>query len=323
MNRWTAAGLLGTVLLMPGCGTMGLMTRSSYSTIRDPFLEGAEDSASGYHADSEGGETSGRVAMDADSAGPAPLPGGAGRASLDDSAVPAAGIAGAAAATAVYPTEGSAGTSESGEAVLQTMKGPALAGFLRTGRTPDGKMGAAVIGNSGAGVRARTGGGSEQASLGLPGSAALGRPSPAAEAAAMTTDSAEVDGFSSFLAGAGGGKAVSTATATATANGAATVEDFSEFASRRQSEWKQKSPGSAGVVQASAVKDSASPAGTRSERMKTLPQQSVGKASELNPFEDLPSFDTVGQTAQQQSEPADSDDTFGGEADWKPAEFQP
>lgn len=321
MNRWTAAGLLGTVLLMPGCGTMGLMTRSSYSTIRDPFLEGAEDSASGHQADSEGGEMSGRVAMDADSAGPAPLPGSAGRASLDDSAVPAAGIAGAAAATAVYSAEGSAGASESGEAVLQTMKGPALAGFLRTGRTSDGKTGAAVIGSSGAGVRSRTGGGSEQGSLGLPGSAALGRPSPAAEAAAMTTDSAEVDGFSSFLAGAGGGKAVSAATATA--NGAATVEDFSEFASRRQSEWKQKSPGSAGVVQASAANGSASPAGTRSERMKTLPQQSVGKASELNPFEDLPSFDTVEESAQQQSEPADSDDTFGGEADWKPAEFQP
>ncbi|MFM7868523.1 MAG: hypothetical protein ACKPHU_30265, partial [Planctomycetaceae bacterium] len=145
MNRWTAAGLLGTVLLMPGCGTMGLMTRSSYSTIRDPFLDGAEESVEGVQADSASGAMSGRVALDADPAGPAPLPGGSGRARLDDSA----GTAAVAAATAVYPGAGTAGAGESGEAVLQTMKGPALAGFLRTGRTPDGKAGAAVIGDSG------------------------------------------------------------------------------------------------------------------------------------------------------------------------------
>ena len=323
MNRWTAAGLLGTVLLMPGCGTMGLMTRSSYSTIRDPFLEGAEESVEGVQADSASGAMSGRVALDADAAGPAPLPGGSGRARLDDSA----GTAGVAAATAVYPGAGTAGageSGESGEAVLQTMKGPALAGFLRTGRTPDGKAGAAVIGDSGVGVRARTGGGAEQTSLELPRSAALNRPSPAAEATALTTGSAEVDGFSSFLARDGGSKAAPAATAAAKANSAATVEDFSEFASRRQSEWKQKPTGSSGVVQASAVADSASSAGTRSERMKTLPKQSASSASELNPFEDLPAFDTVEGVAEQQSGAATvPDDTFGGEADWKPAEFQP
>lgn len=322
MNRWTAAGLLGTVLLMPGCGTMGLMTRSSYSTIRDPFLDGAEESVEGVQADSASGAMSGRVALDADPAGPAPLPGGSGRARLDDSA----GTAAVAAATAVYPGAGTAGageSGESGEAVLQTMKGPALAGFLRTGRTPDGKAGAAVIGDSGVGVRARTGGGAEQTSFELPRSAALSRPSPAAEAAALTTGSAEVDGFSSFLARDGGSKAAPAATAAAKANSAATVEDFSEFASRRQSEWKQKPTGSSGVVQASAVADSASSAGTRSERMKTLPKQSASSASELNPFEDLPAFDTVEGAAEQQSGATGSDDTFGGEADWKPAEFQP
>ncbi|MFM8728678.1 MAG: hypothetical protein ACKON9_26570, partial [Planctomycetaceae bacterium] len=248
------------------------------------------------------------------------LPGGSGRARLDDSA----GTAGVAAATAVYPGAGTAGAGESGEAVLQTMKGPALAGFLRTGRTPDGKAGAAVIGDSGVGVRARTGGGAEQTSFELPRSAALSRPSPAAEAAALTTGSAEVDGFSSFLARDGGSKAAPASTAAAKANSAATVEDFSEFASRRQSEWKQKPTGSSGVVQASAVADSASSAGTRSERMKTLPKQSASSASELNPFEDLPAFDTVDGAAEQRSGAATgSDVTLGGDADWKPAEFQP
>jgi len=298
---------------------MGLMTRSSYSTIRDPFLDGAEESAEGVQADSGSGAMSGRVALDADPASPAPLPGGSGRAALDDST----GTAAVAAATAVYPGEGAAGAGEPGEAVLRTLKGPALAGFLRTGRTPDGKAGAAVIGDSGAGVLARTGGGAEQTSLELPRSAALSRPSPAAEAAALTTGSAEVDGFSSFLTREGGNKAAPAATAAAKANSAATVEGFSEFASRRQSEWKQKPTASSGVVQASAVAPSASSAGTRSERMKTLPKQSASKASELNPFEDLPAFDTVEGAAEQQSGATGSDDTFGGEADWKPAEFQP
>ncbi len=75
MNRWTAAGLLGTLLLVPGCGTMGLMTRSSYSTIRDPFLEGSEDPTAGDGGAVVSGDLAGRVAVDADPAGPAPLPG--------------------------------------------------------------------------------------------------------------------------------------------------------------------------------------------------------------------------------------------------------
>jgi len=70
MNRWTAAGLLGTLLLVPGCGTMGLMTRSSYSTIRDPFLEGSEDPTAGDGGAVVSGDLAGRVAVDADPAGP-------------------------------------------------------------------------------------------------------------------------------------------------------------------------------------------------------------------------------------------------------------
>jgi len=316
MNRWTAAGLLGTLLLVPGCGTMGLMTRSSYSTIRDPFLEGSEDPTAGDGGAVVSGDLAGRVAVDADPAGPAPLPGASGRARLDGFESSSAGPAGAtastgpAAATAVYP-----GAGESGEAVLQTMKGPALAGFLRTGRTPDGRSGAAVIGDSGAGVRSRTSGGSGDAALELPRAAALVRQSPAAEAAAMTAVSSEVDGFSSFLAGSPGPAAA--------AGSPAAAEDFSEFANRRQAEWKQKAAGKSGVVQTSAVADGKVESGTRSERMKTLPAQPAGKASELNPFEDLPAFDTVEGSAQQQSGAATFDETFGGKADWKPAEFEP
>jgi hypothetical protein len=313
MNRWTSAGLLGTLLLVPGCGTMGLMTRSSYSTIRDPFLEGAEDRSAGDRGDAESGDLAGRVAVDADPAGPAPLPGSAGRASLDSLD---ASSAGPAAATAVYPADG-----ESEEAVLQTMKGPALAGFLRTGRTPDGRTGAAVIGDSGAGVRSRTSGGNGEAALELPRAAALVRQSPAAEAAAMNAVSSEVDGFSSFLAT--GPSTTAAAGKTAATSSPAAAEDFSEFASRRQAEWKQKPAGKSGVVQTSAVAESPADTGTRSERMKTLPAQPAGKASELNPFEDLPAFDTVEGSAQQQSGAATFDETFGGKADWKPAEFEP
>ena len=125
MNRWKVSGLLASLLLIPGCGTMSLMTRSSYSTIRDPFIEGTEGAAAaGLSADS-GGDTAGRVVVDADTRGPTPLPGVSGRVRLEgDSAV--AGEPVPAAATASYPDSSDAaasGAADSGtdDAVLQTL----------------------------------------------------------------------------------------------------------------------------------------------------------------------------------------------------------
>jgi hypothetical protein len=297
MNRWKVSGLLASLLLIPGCGTMSLMTRSSYSTIRDPFIEGTEGAAAaGLSADS-GGDTAGRVVVDADSRGPTALPGVSGRVRLEgDSALGGEPVP--AAATASYPDSSDAAASGAadsgaGESVLQTMKGPALATFLRTGATPAGERMTPEIGEAGAGVRSRTGGVIERTGLELPQRAVGGLQSPAAQAAAMTSDSAEFEGFNSFLAG----------------DSAATS---AEVPAKRAAEWKT-----------ATVPTSAVDAASRSERMKTLQTEGSGEASELNPFEDLPSFDTVGGSAQQQGEPATFDDSFGSEADWKPAEFEP
>lgn len=308
MNRWKVSGLLASLLLIPGCGTMSLMTRSSYSTIRDPFIEGTEGAAAaGLSADS-GGDTAGRVVVDADTRGPTPLPGVSGRVRLEgDSAV--AGEPVPAAATASYPDSSDAaasGAADSGtdEAVLQTMKGPALATFLRTGATPAGDRMTPEIGEAGAGVRSRTGGAIERTGLELPQRAVGGLQSPAAQAAAVTSDSADFEGFNSFLAG--GSEATP-----------------AEIPTKRAAEWKPKQSPKPAAAKSATVPTSTVDTASRSERMKTLQTEGSGKASELNPFEDLPAFDTVEGSAQQQSEPATFDDSFGSEADWKPAEFEP
>ncbi len=237
----------------------------------------------------------------------------------------------AAAATPATPAA-SAGSGRS-------WQGAALSNFL----SGQDEIPAASI--SGESVRNRT---SASASAGAPVNATAPRRSPAAEAAALSELDRELGGFDSFLeqtAGRGAAVAgeagrITQSSAAGAAGAAESAGNFADFASRKRAEWAAQSRSTQADAKktAAAIKSSAatavSEAGNTARSASddffeqlaapsdsvnpTAPADSTESGESINPFDEMPIFDTEDSASTEAL-----DAGFSGQPGSIPAGFEP
>lgn len=266
-----------------------------------------------------------------------------------------------AVSRAVYPAQElqsggtavqhAAGAANAGESVIRSYKGPALSGFLQGKGSAASEASAA--GTGGNAILQRN-----SAAPGLvPGSSL----SPAAQAAALPGMSAEVEGFSSFLQGTSDQVAKDVGQVAQDAK--TTADSFSDFATQKKAQWQQQAHAAPDVARQTAelAKDtvrqkkdtfieqinSAAMAGTplapaRAATVRPIVPGTAaaaaapatgGKATLAgpvlesegleNPFMEMPEFSSENEAPLETSGEQSVDESFGGEADWKPKEFTP
>jgi hypothetical protein len=195
---------------------------------------------------------------------------------------------------------------------------------------------------SGESVRDRT---SASVSAGAPVNAAATRRSPAAEAAALSELDRELGGFDSFLEqSAGRGAAVAgeagRITQSSTAGAAESAGNFADFASRKRAEWAAQSRSTQADAKktAATIKSSAATAvseagntarsasddffeqlATPSDSVNpTAPAGSTESGESINPFDEMPIFDTEDSASTEAL-----DAGFSGQPGSIPAGFEP